>query len=77
MSISPLPPPTLEWNYGARKIKILYCAETAGSMLSKIHITLKKHLNKSCSELNFVQKSQGAYMSIPPPQWCYGARVRI
>ncbi len=33
-------------------------------MLLKIRITSKKTSNESCMELNFVQKSPGAHMSI-------------
>ncbi len=35
---------------------------------------IKKASNKSCSELNFVQKSPWAHMSIPPPEWSKGAQ---
>ncbi len=35
-------------------------------MLPKIRIISKKALNKSCSELNFVQRSPRAHMSISP-----------
>ncbi len=35
-------------------------------MMPKIRGTLKKSLNKSCSELNFVQNSPRAHMSISP-----------
>ncbi len=41
-----------------------------GRMMPKIRITSKKSSNKSCSELNFVQKSTRALMSIFP---CSGA----
>ncbi len=37
------------------------------STLPKIRIPSKKASNKSCLELNFVQKSPRAHMSIPPP----------
>ncbi len=39
-----------------------------GRTLAKIHIASKKGSNKRCSELNFVQKSLGTYMSIPLPR---------
>ncbi len=45
-----------------------------GSTLLKIRITWKKAWNKSYSELNFVQKSPRAHMSISPPPWS-GARA--
>ncbi len=35
-----------------------------GSMVPKINIISKKGLNKCCSELNFVQKSLQAHLSI-------------
>ncbi len=35
-------------------------------MLRKVRITYKKASNKSCSELNFVQKSAQAHMSFSP-----------
>ncbi len=49
------------------------------STLPKIHITTKKGSNKSCLELNFLQKSSWACMSIsqPPLEWSYGVRIRI
>ncbi len=37
-----------------------------GSVMPKIRSILKKASNKSCSELNFVQKSSGAHMSSSP-----------
>ncbi len=37
-----------------------------GSTLPKIRITSKNALNKSCSQLNFVQESQWACMYISP-----------
>ncbi len=45
-------------------------------MLPKIRITSKKASNKSCSELNFMQKSPRAHTSISrlPPEWSYGTR---
>ncbi len=36
-------------------------------MLPKINVTSKKDSNKSCSELNFIQKSPQVHMCIPPP----------
>ncbi len=60
--------PPLEWSYEDPKIAIfdiLKCTKNGkvdnlGSMLPKICIILKISSNKSFSELNFVQKSQGA-----------------
>ncbi len=37
-----------------------------GSMFPKIRITRQKASNKSCLELNFIQKSPRAHMSISP-----------
>ncbi len=37
-----------------------------GSMPPKIRISSKKALNKSCSKLNFIQKSSRVHMSIAP-----------
>ncbi len=41
-------------------------------MLPKISIILKKVSSKSCSKLNFVQKSPRAHMSIPPQSGARG-----
>ncbi len=43
-----------------------------GSQLPKIRITSKKERNKSCSALNFVQKSPRGHLSIYPHP--YGAK---
>ncbi len=71
-----LPPP--EWSYELQKIRmfknlIMYRNRNLGSLygstLPKIRNTWKKAWNESCSELNFVQESQRAHMSVfPPPQ---------
>ncbi len=46
-----------------------------GSTLPKIPIASKKASNKSCSELNLVQKSLRAHMSVSCPlEWSQGAR---
>ncbi len=75
MSIAP------EWSLGARKsyiIEILYCTETANYVQFRAehcqkYASNQKAPNKSCSELNFVQKSLRAQMSIAP-EWSLGAR---
>ncbi len=45
--------------YRNEKLGSLY-----GSMMPKIYMILKKAFNKSCLELNFIQKSPGAHLSI-------------
>ncbi len=37
-----------------------------GRMLTKLPIITKTASNKSCSELNFLQKSQAVHMSVSP-----------
>ncbi len=44
--------------------QLALCRPSWPHWLSKIRITWKKASNKSCSELNFVQKSPWAHMSI-------------
>ncbi len=69
MSISP--------NSGGQRLQRSVCSKSDnvqkwemdslwGSMLPKIRITSKKGLNKSSSELNLIQKSPQARMSISP-----------
>ncbi len=48
----------------------------SGWMPPKIRITLKKASNKSCSELNFIQKKNPrVHMCISHKEWSYGARI--
>ncbi len=42
-------------------------------MLPDLAIIAKNVLNKSCSELNFLQNSQWAHMSTSLPEWSHGA----
>ncbi len=62
-----------ECNYGAPKIcvfEIWQCTTMRKFILelyvAKIILITKNTLNKSCSELNFLQKSWWAHMSISP-----------
>ncbi len=59
-------------------IEILYCTKTANYFLglntAEIRILLKKASNKSCSELNFIQKSPRAHMSISPQSGARGLK---
>ncbi len=48
-----------------------------GSMLRKIRITSKKASNRSCSESNFIQKSQQAHMSVSPRGGAKGFSISI
>ncbi len=46
-------------------------------MLPKICITCKKTSSKSCSELNFVQRSPPAHMSISPTSGARGSKDQV
>ncbi len=46
----------------------------SGWMMSKLPIILKNCSNKSCWELNFIQKSQRAHMSISPRSGAKGSK---
>ncbi len=48
-----------------------------GSVMPKIRNTSKKASNRSCSELNFIQKSFRAHMSISPRSGAWGFSISV
>ncbi len=71
-----LPP---EWSWGAPKIKYYDVLKwenrfTLGFNTAKNTGYMKKASNKSCCELNFVQKTQWAHMSISHKSGARGSK---